>query len=94
MAELISSQNLDRELAKVPDWECHDQKITRTFEFPAFIDGIDFVRDLADLAEDNRHHPDIDIRWTKVTLTLTTHSAGGLTKKDIQLAQEIDDLFG
>lgn len=56
------------------------------------MDGIDLVRDVAELAEDHGHHPDIDIRWTEVTFSLTTHSAGGLTANDFRLAKEIDAL--
>ncbi|MBD0323387.1 MAG: 4a-hydroxytetrahydrobiopterin dehydratase, partial [Aldersonia sp.] len=55
-------------------------------------EAIEFVRRVGEAAEDANHHPDIDIRWRKVTLVLSTHSEGGLTQKDVSLAQQIDDL--
>lgn len=93
MAELLSDDQIDKALAETPEWNRVESAITRTFSFPEFLAGIDFVRDVAELAEDHNHHPDIDIRWRKVAMTLSTHSAGGLTSKDFQLAKEIDALF-
>ncbi len=66
--------------------------ITRIVEFEEFMDAIDFVNDLAEIAEEAQHHPDITIKHTKVTLTLTTHDAGGVTELDIELAQRVDNL--
>ena len=79
-------------LAGAPDWKRRDMAITRTFQFKDFPAAIKFVDAVAELAEQAWHHPDIDIRWNKVTLTLTTHDAGGLTKKDFVLARKFDDL--
>ena len=73
-----------------PDWVIQDQSITRTFAFEDFIGAMAFVNATALLAEKAFHHPDIDIRWNKVTLTLSTHSEGGLTQKDIDLAGAIE----
>ena len=81
-------------MKKIPGWELQDKEITRTFEFPAYLDGISFVDQIAKLAEDADHHPDIDIRWRKVHLLLTTHSAGGLTELDMELAEKIDAVYG
>ena len=61
--------------------------------FGSFLDGIDGVRRIAELAERADHHPDIDIRWRTVNLALSTHSAGGITEQDVALAREIDALF-
>jgi 4a-hydroxytetrahydrobiopterin dehydratase len=79
-------------LAGVPDWEKRGAAIARTFQFKDFPAAIKFVDAVAKLAEQAWHHPDIDIRWNKVTLTLTTHDAGGLTKKDFVLARKFDGL--
>ena len=64
--------------------------ITKDFEFPSFRNAIIFVNRVASLADDLDHHPDIDIRYTTVRLTLTTHSADGLTEKDLKLAESVD----
>jgi 4a-hydroxytetrahydrobiopterin dehydratase len=79
-------------LALIPNWKLNDGKITRTFQFKDFPAAIKFVEAVAVLAEQAWHHPDIDIRWNKVTLTLTTHDAGGLTEKDFALARQFDQL--
>ncbi len=79
-------------LAELPGWTRQGTAIHKTYEHPDFIRAIEWVNRVADLAEAANHHPDIDIRWNKVTLTLTSHSAGGLTKKDLILASEIDQL--
>lgn len=91
MAKMNVAQ-IKRALATVPDWRKTDAAITRTFQFKDFPAAIKFVNAVAKLAEKAWHHPDIDIRWNKVVLTLTTHSEGGLTEKDFQLAQQFDRL--
>ena len=77
-------------LASVPDWKKQGTVISRTFQFKDFPAAIKFVDAVARIAEQAWHHPDIDIRWNKVTLALTTHDAGGLTKKDFVLAKKFD----
>ena len=79
-------------LAGAPAWNRQGTAIARTFQFKDFPAAIKFVDAVAELAEQAWHHPDIDIRWNKVTLTLTTHDAGGLTKKDFVLARKFDEL--
>lgn len=79
-------------LASLPDWQRRGQIIARTFEFADFPAAMKFVNAVAGLAEQAQHHPDIDIRWNRVTLALTTHDAGGLTEKDFALARECDAL--
>jgi 4a-hydroxytetrahydrobiopterin dehydratase len=79
-------------LATIPNWRWQDGKIVRTFQFKDFPAAIKFVEAVAAIAEQAWHHPDIDIRWNKVTLTLTTHDAGGLTEKDFALARQLDQL--
>jgi len=91
MPKLNASQ-LKTALAQMPDWRKRGAAITRTFQFKDFLAAMKFVNAVARLAEKAWHHPDIDIRWNKVTLTLTTHSEGGLTEKDFKLAQKFDRL--
>ena len=73
-----------------PDWAIHGESIIRTFEFANFQEAMGFVTSVALAAERAFHHPDIDIRWNKVTLALSTHDQGGLTEKDTELAAKID----
>lgn len=91
MATLNTSQ-IRAALAAVPEWKKRGRAITRTFQFQDFAAAMKFVNAVARRAEKAGHHPDIDIRWNKVTLRLTTHSAGGLTEKDFELARQIDRL--
>jgi 4a-hydroxytetrahydrobiopterin dehydratase len=91
MPKLTAAQ-LKSALVAVPDWKKTGATIARTFAFKDFPAAIRFVHAVAKLAEKAGHHPDIDIRWNKVALTLTTHSEGGLTKKDFKLARQIDQL--
>ena len=79
-------------LGAVPDWQKTGATIARTFAFKDFPAAIRFVNAVAKLAEKAGHHPDIDIRWNKVALTLSTHSDGGLTEKDFKLARQVDQL--
>ena len=79
-------------LASVPNWSINGTMISRTFQFKDFPAAIRFVQTVAIIAEEAWHHPDIDIRWNKVTLKLTTHDASGLTEKDFSLAQQFDKL--
>lgn len=76
----------------VPQWRRKAAVISRTFEFKDFVVAMKFVNAVARTAERAWHHPDIDIRWNKVTLALTTHDAGGLTEKDFALAAKFDGL--
>ena len=80
-------------LKAVPNWSKRTQTIFRTFKFEGFLRGIDFVNRIARRAQKINHHPDIDIRFDKVTLTLTTHDEGGITEKDFSLARECDGVF-
>jgi len=86
----LSAAQIKTALAAVPDWQKRGATITRTFQFKDFPAAIKFVNAVAKLAEKAWHHPDIDIRWNKVTLTLTTHDAGGLTAKDFTLAKQFN----
>jgi len=90
--EKLSPAEIGPLLASVPEWTRKDATISRTFQFKDFPAAVRFVDAVAEIAESAWHHPDIDIRWNKVTLTLTTHDAGGLTEKDFALAQQCDRL--
>ncbi len=93
MSELLSQDEVDRALAReLPSWAQDGDTIVRSVKAASFLDGIALVRRVAEVAEDLDHHPDIDIRWTTVTFRLSTHSAGGLTAKDLRLASDIDKL--
>ncbi len=92
--ELLSLEEREHMMKKIPEWELGKKALTRTFEFDSFMEGIDFVNDVAEIAEELDHHPDIDVRFDKVNLTLTTHDEGGLTAPDFQLASKIDNLVG
>jgi 4a-hydroxytetrahydrobiopterin dehydratase len=76
-------------LRRVPGWERRGAELRRTWTFPDFGSAIVFVNRVAGLAETANHHPDIEIRYTKVTLALSTHDAGGLTARDFALAESI-----
>ena len=91
MAKLTPAQ-IKTALPKIPAWKKQRATITRTFQFPDFVAAMKFVNRVARAAEAAAHHPDVDIRWNKVTLVLATHSESGLTKKDFDLAKKIDGL--
>jgi 4a-hydroxytetrahydrobiopterin dehydratase len=92
MPDLIKTGELKERMKKVPEWELEKKHIERSFEFDDFQDAIDFVNAVAEVAEEEEHHPDIDIRYNKVRLVLSTHSKGGLTDLDFALAERIDTL--
>jgi 4a-hydroxytetrahydrobiopterin dehydratase len=76
--------------SELPGWELLEGRIFRTYELPGFAEAIAFVSRVAALAEATDHHPDILVRYARVTLTLSTHDAGGLTARDFDLARRID----
>lgn len=78
------------ELTSLPQWQCDGPLLSRTYSFADFSAAMKFVNAVAALAEQSQHHPDIDVRWNRVTLALTTHEAGGLTQKDFTLARVCD----
>jgi 4a-hydroxytetrahydrobiopterin dehydratase len=76
----------------VSDWQEQDDAVVREFELPTFAAAIEFVDRLAELAESEDHHPDIDIRYRRVTVRWTTHSEGGITDKDREMAERTSAL--
>lgn len=89
----LTDDEIERELATVPDWNRDGDSIVATVEAESFPLALDLVMAVGLLAEKADHHPDIDIRWRTVTFTLSTHSEGGLTAKDFTLARKIDELM-
>ena len=92
MSELIDSDELEGLLKKLPEWDLENNSIVRMMEFDEFMEAIDFVNAVAEIAEEAGHHPDIDIRWCTITGRLTTHDVGGLTEADLDVAKKIDTL--
>jgi 4a-hydroxytetrahydrobiopterin dehydratase len=90
MSKLLSQSEIEQELALLAGWTQAGNEITRTFALPSFPAALAFASAVGHLAERVDHHPDILIKYRKVTLTLSTHSAGGLTEKDFDLATEIN----
>ena len=88
--ELLSDSEIESRLADLEGWERSGDAIVKTFELADFVGSVEFVRRLVEPAEDLGHHPDLSISWNKVTVSITTHAAGGLTENDFQLAQRID----
>ena len=86
----LKAPEIRKLLVKLPEWEKAGSTICRTYVFKDFPAAIRFVNKVAELAEAAWHHPDIDVRWNKVKLTLTTHDEGGLTEKDFKLARKFD----
>lgn len=91
-ATALSDIEIQRELGSLAGWSRRGNALTRTFVFPTFMAGIEWVRRVADLAESMDHHPDLDIRYTKIAVTLSTHSAGGITARDFALARAMGEL--
>ncbi len=92
MAKLTTKQ-IDTAIKASPEWTSTGEAIQRTLQFPDFVASMAFVNRIASAAEEAQHHPDILIRYNKVTLTLSTHDAGGLTKKDFDFARRIDAML-
>ena len=90
----LAEEEVKKFLMAHPQWKLEGGALVRTFEAPQFLRGIDFVDRVARIAETADHHPDIDIRWRKVTLRFVTHDAGNkVTALDTRLAGECDLLF-
>lgn len=92
--QALSEAAVNEFLAAHPDWKVEHGALARTYEAPHFLRGITFVDQVAQVAEAANHHPDIDIRWRKVTLRFITHDAGNrITALDTRLAAECDLVF-
>ena len=93
MAAVLPEAEVRRHLGSdLPQWEYQDKCIRRVFEFKDFAAAIKFVTRAAEAAEEANHHPDIDIRYNKVRMSLTSHDSGGVTNRDIRMARRIAEL--
>jgi 4a-hydroxytetrahydrobiopterin dehydratase len=88
----LSPQDIDSRLRSITGWKIVFSELVKTFSFRDFLTAIDFVNQVAKAAEDMGHHPDIDIRYDRVRIALSTHDAGGITEMDFNLAAEIEKL--
>lgn len=90
MSDALSHEEIETEL---PDgWEREGDEIVRTFEFESYLEGVGFAAGAGGLAEEAFHHPEMTINWREVEIRLTTHDAGGITEKDLDLAARFDEL--
>ena len=90
MRQKLSDLEIQRALGSLSGWSRRGDTLTKTFTFEKFADGIAFVDRVAKVADTMDHHPDIDIRYTRITLSLSTHDAGGITQSDLTLAERIE----
>ena len=90
MRTKLSDLEIQRALGRLSGWARRGDTLTKTYTFATFADGIAFVNRIAKAADASNHHPDIDIRYTKITCILSTHDAGGVTDADLKLAEEIE----
>ena len=89
---ILNPGELDEAMRSLVGWSVVDATLTKKFMFSDFVDAMEFVNQLAENAEAVRHHPDIDIRYNKVTVGLSTHDSGGITQLDVQMASVANDL--
>jgi 4a-hydroxytetrahydrobiopterin dehydratase len=94
MPQLATQPEIESFLERNVNWSRHESALISEFTAPSFLTAIDFVNTVAVIAERLDHHPDIDIRWNKVIFALSTHSAGGITALDFELAKAIDAASG
>jgi 4a-hydroxytetrahydrobiopterin dehydratase len=93
MSDLVDPEDIEILLKKLPEWDLEGKSIIRSVEFDDYMEGIDFVNAVAEIAEEAGHHPDMEVKWCVVNLSLTTHDAGGLTDADFDVAKKIDTLL-
>ena len=89
MSRLLTDEEIERQLGDLPGWTRRGDEIRASYEAPDFPTAIRLVDEVAVEAEDMDHHPDMDIRWRTVTFVLSTHSEGGLTQLDVELAHRV-----
>jgi 4a-hydroxytetrahydrobiopterin dehydratase len=89
---VLSDDEIQGRLGDLAGWRHEDGALKKTFEFEDFAASVDFVVRITPPAEEMNHHPDIEISWNKVTLSLSTHSEGGITANDFELASRVDPL--
>jgi 4a-hydroxytetrahydrobiopterin dehydratase len=89
---LLSPEEIDKHIRAMPGWRQVGSSLHKKFTLKTFSAAMELINRIADAAEKANHHPEIDIRFNVVEITLSTHSAGGITTKDLTLAQQIDEL--
>jgi 4a-hydroxytetrahydrobiopterin dehydratase len=92
MAGLLTDKEIQEQAKRLEDWTVEGKKLQRTFKFKDFVEAIAFINKIVEPAEAAAHHPDLEISYNKVNVTLTTHDAGGLTSKDFEIAQAISKI--
>jgi 4a-hydroxytetrahydrobiopterin dehydratase len=92
MAQVLSESEIQQQVSSLPNWTLEGSKLQCTRKFNDFVQAIEFVNKLVEPAESAGHHPDIEISYNKVNISLTTHDAGGLTQKDFDLARVISNI--
>ncbi len=92
MADLLSDEEIEERLGELDGWSREGDQITKKFDHGDFVGSVEFVRRLTTPAEDMNHHPDLEISWSEVKVSITNHAAGGLTAADFELAAKIDQL--
>ncbi|MEC4816130.1 MAG: 4a-hydroxytetrahydrobiopterin dehydratase [Scytonema sp. PMC 1069.18] len=92
MAQLLTEAEVQEKASQLPNWTADGSKLQCTRQFNDFVQAINFVNKLVEPAESAGHHPDIEVSYNKVKITLTTHDAGGLTQKDFDLAEVISQI--
>ena len=88
----LTDHQIAEKLKSLPGWTHDGGEIARVFAFDSFMEGIEFVDQVAEAAEEADHHPDIDIRYSKVKVSLSSHDVGGITDRDFRLASHISEL--
>jgi len=91
MADLLSDEEIETQLPE--EWTREGDELVRTYEFDSYLDGIGFASGAGGVAEEAWHHPEMIINWGEVEVRLTTHDAGGITEKDIDLAERFDGIY-
>ena len=89
---LLADEEISERLGSLEGWTRDGDAITKTYENEDFVGSVEFVRKLVEPAEDMGHHPDLELSWDKVTVSITNHSEGGLTEADFELARRLDAL--
>jgi 4a-hydroxytetrahydrobiopterin dehydratase len=92
MADLLNDEEIEAKLGELEGWSREGDKIAKSFDHGDFVGSVEFVRRLTAPAEEMNHHPDLEISWSEVKVSITNHSAGGLTAADFELASKIDQL--
>jgi 4a-hydroxytetrahydrobiopterin dehydratase len=94
MRTKLSDLEIRRAIGSLPGWSRKGDSLNKTYSFARFADGIRFVQQVAEVADKMNHHPDIDIRYTNIGFSLSTHDAGGITQRDLELATAIEKAAG